>query len=49
MLGATNPRLALAPIAKSCTASAHDVPCMEAEDLSATPAMAADELQEDAA
>jgi hypothetical protein len=49
VLSAANSRLALAPIAKSGTASAHDTTSMQPEDLGTPAAMAADELQEDAA
>jgi hypothetical protein len=49
MLGSANRRLALAPVAKSGTTSAHNVPCMQSKDLGAPAAMATDELQEDAA
>jgi hypothetical protein len=48
MLGATDSRLALAPITKSRAAPTHDATRMQSEDLSAPATMSADELQEDA-
>jgi hypothetical protein len=48
LLSSPNSRLALAPVAKAGAAPAHDVACMQVEDLSAPAAMAAEELQEDA-
>jgi hypothetical protein len=49
MLGAANSRLALTPIAKPGAAAANNATRMQPKDLSAPPAMAADELQEYAA
>jgi hypothetical protein len=49
MLGTPNRWLALAPVPKSRASTAHDLACMQSEDLSAPAAMAADELQEDTA
>jgi hypothetical protein len=46
MLGSSNSRLALAPVAKSSATPAHDLTCVQAEDLSPPPTTAADELQE---
>jgi hypothetical protein len=48
MLGATNRRLALTPVAKPCAAPAHDLTRIQTKHLSALPARAADELQEEA-
>jgi hypothetical protein len=49
MLGATNSGLALAPVAKSRAAPAHNPICVQSKDLSAPTTGSADELQEDAA
>jgi hypothetical protein len=47
VLSAPNSGLALAPIAKSRTAAAHDATCMQAEDPSAAAAGSAEELEKD--
>jgi hypothetical protein len=49
MLCTSNGWLALAPVAKSRAATAHNPICVQSKDLSASAASPADELQEDAA